>query len=158
MTMMLNAAGLGFLGPEHLAQCCAPEPAVPTWFAAAHEAAGRAEAAAVAQAEAFLAQRSAVALYDRLAPDPLGVPARRGRAEPADGALPARRGPAADSDGDGDDAGVTRAELEADLAYARAQARAAEQMRAAADPRAVCWTGREGEAPVLAPAPASPAP
>ena len=101
--MMLNAAGLGFLGPEHLAQCCAPEPAVPTWFAAAHEAAGRAEAAAVAQAEAFLAQRSAVALYDRLAPDPLGVPARRGRAEPADGALPARRGPAADSDGDGDD-------------------------------------------------------
>ena len=102
--MMLNAAGLGFLGPEHLAQCCAPAPEVPTWFTAAHEeAAGRAEAAAVAQAEAFLAQRSTVALYERVAPDPLGVPVRRGRAEPADGAIPARREPVGDSDGDGDD-------------------------------------------------------
>lgn len=64
---------------------------------------------------------------------------------------------AADADDD-DDAGVTRAELEADLAYAQAQARAAQQMRAAADPRAVCWTGREGEVPVLAPAPKDTAP
>ena len=102
--MIYNVAGLGFLGPEHLAQCCAPTPEVPTWFAAAHEDAGREEAAAVAQAEAYLARRSTVAFYERRAPEPLGVPVRRGRADPAQGTIPARRdvipGAANDSEGD----------------------------------------------------------
>ena len=50
------------------------------------------------------------------------------------------------------DPGVVRADLEADLAEARALAQTAQQRRAAvADSRSVCWTGREGQLPVLGP-------